>query len=138
MDFSESDYYKTVNIYKFSKDFSASLYVPFLKAYLHALGDNQYYEQVLRVITILDEPAIKAKRLSGQVWYEIDNIQDMDIAASLFEPDDNKRFELMRERHGGYWRYPKLIDFCYMVNPFFPPKRMMNEILLNFGKLIAS
>ena len=40
-------YYKTVNIYKFSKDFSRRDYVPFLKAYSKALGDNEYYEQVL-------------------------------------------------------------------------------------------
>ena len=48
-------YYKTVNIYKFSKEFSSTHYVPFLEAYCHALGNNEYYEQVLRVITFLDK-----------------------------------------------------------------------------------
>ena len=72
-DFDEKDeYYKTVNVYKFSKHFSESYYVPFLDAYQQALGENEYYEQVLRVITMLDDPNIKAKRLSGQKWYEID------------------------------------------------------------------
>ena len=47
-------YYKTVNIYKFSKAFSQTQYVPFLDAYCKALGNNEYYEQVLRVITLLD------------------------------------------------------------------------------------
>ena len=47
-------YYKTVNMYKFSKEFSCSNYVPFLEAYSKALGNNEYYEQVLRVITLLD------------------------------------------------------------------------------------
>lgn len=62
--FKEIDnYYKTVNIYKFSKHFSENLYVPFLDAYSKALGNNEYYEQVLRVIMILDEPEIRAKRL---------------------------------------------------------------------------
>ena len=28
-----SKYYKTVNIYKFSKEFAANIYMPFLKAY---------------------------------------------------------------------------------------------------------
>ena len=69
-----SYYYKTVNIYKFSKHFSESYYVPFLDAYSKALGDNEYYEQVLWVITMLDDPVIKAKRLEGQLWYEIDDI----------------------------------------------------------------
>src|SRR5690606_12920199 len=50
------NYYKTVNIYKFSKDFSATHYVPFLEAYSKALGNNEYYEQVLKVITLLDKP----------------------------------------------------------------------------------
>ena len=76
------DYYKTVNIYKFSKNFSQTHYVPFLDAYSKALGNNEYYEQVLRVITMLDTPDIKAKRLDGQLWYEIDDIQDLDIAKS--------------------------------------------------------
>ena len=31
-------YYKTVNIYKFSKHFSEQYYVPFLEAYSSALG----------------------------------------------------------------------------------------------------
>ena len=48
-------YYKTVNIYKFSKEFSTYKYVPFLEAYTKALGNNEYYEQVLRVITFLDK-----------------------------------------------------------------------------------
>ena len=52
-------YYKTVNIYKFGKEFSASYYVPFLEAYCRALGNNEYYEQVLKVITLLEQPVIK-------------------------------------------------------------------------------
>lgn len=58
-----ADCYKTVNIYKFGRHFSENLYVPFLDAYSKALGNNEYYEQVLRVIMILDEPEIRAKRL---------------------------------------------------------------------------
>ena len=46
----KDSYYKTVNIYKFSKDFSRNKYVPFLVAYCKALGNNEYYEQVLKVI----------------------------------------------------------------------------------------
>ena len=34
------DYYKTVNIYKFSRQFSETHYVPFLDAYQSALGEN--------------------------------------------------------------------------------------------------
>lgn len=130
-------YYKTVNIYKFSREFSCKYYVPFLKAYEKALGENEYYEQVLRVITMLDEPVIRAKRLSGQKWYEIDDIQDLDIATSIFTPDTDERVALLQGRYGGYWRYPKLLDFCYLVNPYFPPERMKAEMRANFDTLLT-
>lgn len=131
------DYYKTVNIYKFSKHFSETHYVPFLDAYQSALGENEYYEQVLRVITMLDTPVIKAKRLNGQKWYEIDDIQDLDIAESIFTPNDDERVKLLQGRYGGYWRYPKLIDFCYLVNPYFPPAKMKDELRASFDTLLT-
>lgn len=131
------DYYKTVNIYKFSKHFSETHYVPFLEAYQSALGQNEYYEQVLRVITMLDDPEIKAKRLDGQRWYEIDDVQDLDIAESIFTPDEDERVKLLQGRYGGYWRYPKLLDFCYLVNPYFPPEKMKDEIRANFDILLT-
>ena len=131
------DYYKTVNIYKFSKHFSETHYVPFLEAYQTALGENEYYEQVLRVITMLDDPGIFAKRLNGERWYEIDDIQDLDIAESIFTPDEDEKIALLQGRYGGYWRYPKLLDFCYLVNPYFPPQRMIDEIQANFTTLLT-
>lgn len=136
--FSEiKDYYKTVNIYKFSKEFSDTCYVPFLDAYQSALGLNEYYEQVLRVITMLDTSGIKAKRLTGQKWYEIDDIQDLDIAESIFSPDEDERVKLLQGRYGGYWRYPKLLDFCYLVNPYFPNQKMKDELRASFDTLLT-
>ena len=86
---------------------------------------------------MLDEPEIKAKRLNGQLWYEIDDIQDLDIAESMFIPDEDQRVELLSGRYGGYWRYPQLIDFCYLVNPYYPPQKLMDEIKASFEKLIT-
>lgn len=131
------DYYKTVNIYKFSKSFSESRYVPFLNAYSKALGNNEYYEQVLRVITMLDDPEIKAKKLDGELWYEIDDIQDLDIASSMFAAEPDDRVKKIQNRYGGYWRYPHLLDFCYLVNPYYPPRKLMDEIKANLDKLIT-
>lgn len=136
--YSESrDYFKTVNIYKFSRHFSQNCYIPFLNAYIKALGNNEYYEQVLRVIAMLELPEIKAKRLHGQRWYEIDDVQDLDIASSLFAADDSRKLHMITERYGGYWRYPKLIDFCYLVNPYFPPAKMKDEIRASFDSLLT-
>ena len=132
-----SDYYKTVNLYKFSRSFSATHYVPFLEAYTKALGNNEYYEQVLKVIVMLDNPGIKAKRLDdSQKWYEIDDIQDLDIAESLFA-EDKDRLPLIQRRYGGYWRYPKMLDFCYLVNCYYPPKKMLEEMKANFDSLVC-
>lgn len=138
-DFKYSDidsYYKTVNIYKFSKEFSQSHYVPFLDAYCQALGRNEYYEQVLKVITLLDDSPLKALPLQGEQWYEIDDIQDLDIASSMFEESDEKKYKALTSRFGGYWRYPRMLDFCYLVNPYFPPKQMLDEMKASFETLL--
>lgn len=129
-------YYKTVNIYKFSRKFSETNYIPFLEAYTKALGNNEYYEQVLRVITLLDKSDLKALPLSGQKWYEIDDIQDLDIAETLFA-DSETRLSLYQKRYGGYWRFPGLLDFCYLVNPYFPTQRMREELKANFDILLS-
>ena len=129
-------YYKTVNIYKFSKEFLRTQYVPFLNAYTKALGNNEYYEQVLRVITLLDHCELKALPLVGQKWYEIDDVQDLDIAETIFAPEED-RLPLYQKRYGGYWRFPNLLDFCYLVNPFFPPRKLIDELKANFDVLLS-
>ncbi len=130
-------YYKTVNIYKFSREFSRTHYVPFLTAYSKALGNNEYYEQVLRVIALLDKPEIKALRLGNEAWYEIDDVQDLDIAESMFCLPEEK-LSKMECRFGGYWRYPRILDFCYLVNPYFPNERLISELKANFERLISN
>lgn len=136
-DFTKTDeYYKTVNLYKFSKNFSEKYYVPFLEAYCNAMGLNEYYEQVLKVITFLGDLEIKAVKLNGEKWYEIDDVQDLDIAESLLAGKEEK-LEKMQKRFGGYWRYPKLIDFCYLVNPYFPNKKLVSEMQTNFERLLG-
>ncbi len=127
-------YYKTVNIYKFSKGFSSHMYLPFLEAYCQAMGNNEYYEQVLRIITTLDNSGMRALPLNGERWYEIDDIQDLDIAESIF---CEKQYDQICSRYGGYWRYPKMLDFCYLVNPYFPNQRLRDELAANFDRLLT-
>lgn len=132
----KENYYKTVNIYKFSKEFSTRYYLPFLDAYIHSMGNNEYYEQVLRVISYLEGINLKAQKLSDEKWYEIDDVQDLDIANAIFSGTDNK-LALFQKRYGGFWRFPRLIDFCYLVNPYFPTSGFMSEIKSNFETLIS-
>ena len=128
-------YYKTVNLYKFSKEFSTDVYIPFLEAYCKVMGNNQYYEEVLRVLTVIHQSSLHALPLQGDKWYEIDDVQDLDIASTLFSDDANK-FYMYHRRYGGFWRFPKLLDFCYLVNPYFPNKKMVEELKSNFETLL--
>ena len=130
------EYYKTVNIYKFSRDFCEQKYVPFLEAYCHALGNNEYYEQVLRVITLLDSAELKALPVGDEKWYEIDDIQDLDIAETIFAEGD-EMIHRFNYRYGGHWRFPKMLDYCYLVNPYFPTRRMKDELRSSFDTLLT-
>ena len=100
-------YYKTVNIYKLSKEFSATKYIPFLEAYSKAVGNNEYYENVLRIISFLSSHDLKALPLDeGEKWYEIDDKQDLDIAEALFA-DEEHILQRYFGRYGGFlpiWR----------------------------------
>jgi len=130
------NYYKTVNIYKFSKDFSKNYYIPFLEAYQKAFGKNEYYEQVLKVLSFLSSSTLKGMPVSGEDWYEIDDPADLEIAENRFA-DRSKKLSLLEQRQGGYWRFPKLKDFCNPVNPYFPPQKMVDELQASFKTLLT-
>lgn len=130
-----SKYYKTVNIYKFSKEFAQKQYVPFLEAYLKAYGTNQYYEQVLKILAHINGSELKAYILENENWYEIDDAQDLDIAGTIFAKDDIlKKYEY---HFGGYWRFPKVKDYCYLVNPYYPPKKMIDQMKYFYADLLT-
>ncbi len=129
-------YYKTVNIYKFSRDFAKSKYVPFLEAYTKAVGNNEYYENVLRIISFLNSHDLKALPVNNMKWYEIDDKQDLDIAEALFAEEK----DILRKyygRYGGFWRFPQMLDYCYLVNPYFCQTRIIDEMEANFRTLIS-
>ena len=130
------DYYKTINIYKFSKEFAKEKYLPFLHAYCKAWGNNEYYEQVLKVLTFLSRTDLKALPIHDEKWYEIDDVQDLDIAETIFA-NDNDILHKYHKRYGGFWRFPKLLDFCYLVNPFFPTAQMKKEMKACFDTLLT-
>ena len=136
-DYADVDsYYKTVNIYKLSREFLQYKYVPFLDAYTKAVGNNEYYENVLRIISMLDSHNMKALPIGHEKWYEIDDKQDLDIAEAIFA-DDQDVLRKYYGRYGGFWRFPQMLDFCYLVNPYFPSKRMKDELRSNFDTLLT-
>ena len=135
-DFNEIDkYYKTVNVYKLSKDFSEKEFIPFLDAYIKAYGENEYYELVLKIIAHLSRSRLKALDVSDITWYEIDDAQDLDIANCLFSSGEEKLINFQK-RYGGYWRFRGLLDYCYLVNPYYPPKYMIDKMNCSTMELI--
>ena len=139
-------YYKTVNIYKFSKAFLSEKYVPFLEAYTKAVGLNEYYENVLRILSLLNSHErlrvgasagiLKALPIGQEKWYEIDDKQDLDIAEAIFA-DEKDVIRKYYGRYGGFWRFPQMLDFCYLVNPYFPTRQMKDELRANFDTLLT-
>ena len=130
-------YFKTVNIYKFSKEFATTVYMPFLEAYQTAYGKNEYYETVLKVISFLGNSTFKAHSVDGSRWYEIDDPADLAIAETRFS-FGKKHLYNMSKSFGGYWRFPSMLDYCYLVNPYFPPKSLVEELKANFEVLLES
>lgn len=137
-DFNETaEYYKTVNIYKFSKEFAKQKYNPFLEAYCKSMGYNAYYEQVLNIITYISANEMKALPVRDLKWFEIDDIQDKEIA-EVMSCTPAKKAKRMSGLFGGYWRFPDLLDFCYLVNPYFPTQHLKEEIKASYDVLLTN
>lgn len=107
-----------------------------MDAYSKAVGNNEYYENVLRIISFLNSHDLKALPITNEKWYEIDDKQDLDIAEALFadEKDVLRKYD---GRYGGFWRFPKMLDYCYLVNPYFNKSRIIDEMEAFFKTLIA-
>lgn len=76
--------YKTVNIYKIDKTYSAKYLIPFLNTLIQVFGVNEYYEQAFRLISELDSNIMHVLITTPDTWYEIDNQEDLKNAEKLF------------------------------------------------------
>ncbi len=123
---SVENFFKTVNIYKFNKTFLKDIYFPFLETYMHVYGVDSYYETILKVTANLNKDNIYGLDIKNTKWYEIDDAQDLDIANVMFSTGKTK-YDLIMSKFGGYWRYPRINDFCYLVNPISQPKVLLKN-----------
>jgi histidinol-phosphate/aromatic aminotransferase/cobyric acid decarboxylase-like protein len=131
-----NQYFKTVNIYKLSKDFCHTALLPFLETYIKVKGIQEYYEEVFKLLIHIQLDSFKGL-IIDKLWYEIDTQQDLEMASLLFS-DAKTKSVLLQKRFGGYWRFPKLKDFCYLVNPYFPPQQMLEEMKFLLPTLISA
>ncbi|MCR5649969.1 MAG: aminotransferase class I/II-fold pyridoxal phosphate-dependent enzyme [Lachnospiraceae bacterium] len=44
----------------------------------------------------------------------------------------------IQQSFGGYWRYPDMLDFCNLINPFFPGEGIPEEMQTAFADLLTS
>ena len=95
------------------------------------------FQHDLKVITMLDDPQIKVSKLNGKLWYEINDIEDLKIVEILFCEDKEEKLDRLHKTYGGYWRFPGLLDYYYLVNPYFPPKRMVEEMIASYPSLLT-
>lgn len=132
-----TSYYKTVNIYKFSKEFSENVYKPFLTAYIQSYGKNQYYELVLKAISHLSPASLKSYIMDdSDLWYEIDDIQDLNIAETIFANPETKLCAYEYNK-GGFWRFDGMKNYSNPVNPYFPPPQMVEHMRYMFSTLVT-
>ena len=82
-DFDYTDTRKTVNMYRFSKDFIGK-YMPLIKWYVENMGENSYYEKVLGSLIYLRECDFRVVEVPEEMWCEIDDIEDLERARKKF------------------------------------------------------
>ena len=75
--FDYTNAFKTVNIYKFTRDFMSRQYAPLIRWYVENVGENIYYEKVLGSLIYYRESDIRIVKVPEEMWCEIDNEDDL-------------------------------------------------------------
>lgn len=130
-------YFKALNIYKFSKLYLSKKLVPFIEAFLLSKVENDKIEDILQILSLIGDNELKSLQADGKKWYSVRDKQDLDIAESLFA-DEKDVIRKYYGRYGGYWRFPQMLNYCYLENPFFNDLNIKNEIKDNIQTLITS
>ncbi len=133
--FDFSDKYKTLNIYKFSKDFCNDEFKKMLTYYVNAFDKNCYYELILGILIYMQRENVYAEILNNEKWAEIDDPNDLRIAEFIFCPP--KKLKILETGFGGYWSYD-ILDFCFIRNMYFPNSSILSEIKNNLPKLLQN
>ncbi|MCR5023742.1 MAG: phosphocholine cytidylyltransferase family protein [Lachnospiraceae bacterium] len=82
-DFNYSCCRKTVNMYRFTKDFVKE-YISLVKWYVENAGEQSYYEKVLGSLMYLREHEVRIVEVPEESWCEIDDAEDLARARERF------------------------------------------------------
>jgi histidinol-phosphate/aromatic aminotransferase/cobyric acid decarboxylase-like protein/choline kinase len=121
-DFFYGDKFKTLNIYRFDREFCRATLQPLLNCYANLIDGNCYYELVLGMLVNMQRQRIAAEIVDGQSWAEVDDPNDLTAARFTFEPD--RRAEILDRAFGGHWNFD-VLDFAFMANAYFPTDAMV-------------
>ena len=50
---------------------------------------------------------------------------------------DEQLLKQYYSRYGGFWIYEGMLDYCYLVNPYFHRSRIIDEMQNNFRTLVS-
>jgi histidinol-phosphate/aromatic aminotransferase/cobyric acid decarboxylase-like protein/choline kinase len=122
--FDFSDKYKTLNIYKFSREFCNTSFKKLLIYYANVIDRNCYYELILGILIYMQKETIHAEIVQGENWSEVDDPNDLQVAE--FDFNENRK-EILEYAFGGYWNY-HFTDFCFIRNMHFPNASIISEM----------
>lgn len=126
--------YKTVNFYRLSAQFASDWLLHRLTEKVEA-GDLAGYYETLFADAIEDQQEVfRACVVAQDKWFEIDNLNDLDIAEFREQTIPERQLRL-EGRHGGYWRYP-VTDHCLLYNFHFPPKKLFEHFSARLDSLV--
>jgi histidinol-phosphate/aromatic aminotransferase/cobyric acid decarboxylase-like protein/choline kinase len=132
--FDFSDKYKTLNIYRFDKDFMRSTFRQMLSFYSRSIDANCYYELLLGVLIFMRAATVYAEYVRHP-WAEVDDPNDLMSAEFEFNP--SSRRSMLEHTWGGYWNMPHL-DFAFIRNTYFPTPAILAELRGHLGVLMSS
>lgn len=56
---------------------------------------------------------------------------------NLSSIEDEQLLKQYYSRYGGYWRFPEILDYCYLVNPYFNRSTIIKEMQDFFPVLVS-
>ncbi|PIP81554.1 MAG: class I and II aminotransferase [Elusimicrobia bacterium CG22_combo_CG10-13_8_21_14_all_63_91] len=134
-EFDFSDKFKTLNIYKFSKEFCSSSFRKLLTYYAKAIDDRCYYELILGMLVYMQQEVIHAEIVGNKTWAEIDDPNDLAVASFQFGKD--RRLEILDTSWGGFWNFDA-VDFGFIRNMYFPSSGFFSQLRNSFPMLLQN
>jgi histidinol-phosphate/aromatic aminotransferase/cobyric acid decarboxylase-like protein/CTP:phosphocholine cytidylyltransferase-like protein len=131
-DFSFTDKYKTLNMYRFSATFCSGFLRKLLTYYTRTFDRNCYYELILGILIYMRQADIHGEVVEER-WAEVDDPNDLRVAEFTFNPA--ARYDTLTSSGGGNWTND-VVDFASVRNMYFPTSAMLSELRLNLPDLL--